>query len=50
MQMSFISEAKFAEICDGIRADREVIVKHNPIGSDEAAWARNRRAVTVVMN
>lgn len=35
MQMSFISEAKFAEICDGIKADREIIIKHNPIGTDE---------------
>jgi len=33
--MAYISEARFAEICDGIRADREVIVKHNPIGSGE---------------
>ena len=35
MQMSFISEAKFAEICDGIKADRQIIIKHNPIGNDE---------------
>jgi hypothetical protein len=35
MQMSFISESKFAEICDGIRADRTIIVKHNPIGTEE---------------
>lgn len=35
MQMAFISEVKFAEICDGIRSDRELIIKHNPIGSDE---------------
>jgi hypothetical protein len=35
MQMAYISESKFAEICDGIRADREIIIKHNPIGSDE---------------
>ena len=35
MQMAFISETKFAEICDGIRADREIIIKHNPIGTDE---------------
>ena len=33
--MAYISETRFAEICDGIRADREVIIKHNPIGSDE---------------
>lgn len=35
MQMAFISEAKFAEICEGIRADREIIIKHNPLGTDE---------------
>ena len=35
MQMAYISESKFAEICDGIRADRGMIIKHNPIGSDE---------------
>ncbi|MGD9561970.1 MAG: hypothetical protein AB7F88_07100 [Pyrinomonadaceae bacterium] len=28
-----ISEKEFARICDGIYADREVIAKHNPIGS-----------------
>jgi hypothetical protein len=33
MQMACISETRFAEICDGIRADREMIVKHNPIGT-----------------
>ena len=33
--MAFISEAKFAEICEGIRADREIIIKHNPLGTDE---------------
>ena len=35
MQMAYISESKFSDICDGIRADREIIIKHNPIGSDE---------------
>lgn len=30
-----ISEAEFARICDGIRMDRETIVKHSPIGSEE---------------
>ncbi len=35
MQMSFISEAKFAEICEGICADRHTIIKHNPLGTDE---------------
>lgn len=33
--MSFISESKFAEICEGINADRDAIAKHNPIGSEE---------------
>ena len=35
MQMSYISESKFGEICDGIRTDRELIIKHNPIGPDD---------------
>ena len=35
MQMSCISETKFAEICEGIRFDRALIIKHNPIGSDD---------------
>ena len=35
MQMSCISETRFAEICDGIRDDRLAIIKHNPIGTDE---------------
>jgi hypothetical protein len=35
MQMTCISETRFAEICDGIRADREMILKHNPIGTDD---------------
>ena len=30
-----ISEEEFARICRGIRDDRESIVKHNPIGSEE---------------
>ena len=33
--MACISETKLAEICDGIREDRAVIIKHNPIGTDE---------------
>ena len=33
--MTTISEAEFARICDGIWADRETIVKHNPIGGRE---------------
>lgn len=35
MQMSYISESEFARISEGIRADRETIIKHNPIGTDE---------------
>ncbi|CAN5454585.1 hypothetical protein BH10ACI2_BH10ACI2_11630 [soil metagenome] len=30
--MTKISEAEFARICDGIREDRESIIKHNPLG------------------
>lgn len=30
-----ISEAEFAKICNGIYEDREIIIKHNPLGSDE---------------
>ncbi|MEO7674501.1 MAG: hypothetical protein ABIU09_10555 [Pyrinomonadaceae bacterium] len=33
--MTKISEAEFVRICDGIWADREGIVKHNPIGTRE---------------
>ena len=33
--MSYISESRFREICQGIAADRSVIVKHNPIGTEE---------------
>lgn len=32
--MTGISEAEFAKICDGIRADRVVICRHNPIGTE----------------
>lgn len=32
---SSISETEFARICEGIRQDRESIVKHNPIGSPD---------------
>ena len=35
MQMSCIEEAKFAEICGGIRKDRETIIRHNPLGTDD---------------
>lgn len=33
--MTRITEAEFERICDGIREDRESIVKHNPIGTRE---------------
>ena len=33
--MSCIEEAKFTEICEGIRKDKEAIIKHNPLGSDD---------------
>lgn len=33
--MSFISEARFSDICQGIRDDRDLIIKHNPIGSED---------------
>jgi len=33
--MHKISEKEFARICGGIRKDREVIIKHNPIGTGE---------------
>ncbi len=33
--MTKISEAEFARICSGIGEDRNSIIKHNPIGTDE---------------
>ena len=30
--MTRISEAEFARICEGLKVDRESIIKHNPIG------------------
>ena len=33
--MNKISEEEFAHICDGIYEDREIICKHNPIGTRE---------------
>lgn len=33
--MTKISEVEFARICNGINEDREIIIKHNPIGSDQ---------------
>lgn len=33
--MTKITEKEFARLCEGIREDREIIIKHNPIGADE---------------
>lgn len=33
--MTRISEAEFARIVEGIKEDRESIIKHNPLGTDE---------------
>lgn len=33
--MAKISEDEFARICRGIKDDRDAIIKHNPLGSDE---------------
>lgn len=33
--MTTITEAEFERICLGIYEDRESIIKHNPIGTDE---------------
>ncbi len=33
--MNKIFESEFLRICNGIRADRDIIIKHNPIGTDE---------------
>jgi hypothetical protein len=30
-----ITELEFERLCSGLREDRELIIKHNPIGSDE---------------
>ena len=32
--MTKITEAEFARIVDGIREDRDSIIKHNPLGTD----------------
>lgn len=32
--MGKISEIEFRWLCEGLAADRETIIKHNPIGSD----------------
>jgi hypothetical protein len=34
-EVAKISEAEFARICSGIAEDREAIIKHNPVGTDE---------------
>src|SRR5438477_12410567 len=34
-QKTKLSEAEFARICQGISDDRESIIKHNPLGTDE---------------
>jgi hypothetical protein len=33
--MAAISEAEFQRLVDGIAEDRDLIIKHNPIGSEE---------------
>lgn len=33
--MTTISETEFARICRGIAEDRDSIIKHNPLGSNE---------------
>lgn len=33
--MTSISEKRFAAICDGIRHDRDIIIKHNPLGTEQ---------------
>jgi len=33
--MTKISEQEFSHICSGISEDREIIIKHNPIGTRE---------------
>ena len=35
MQMACINETRFAEICDGIHNDRALIIRHNPLGTDD---------------
>ena len=32
--MTTISETEFEKICEGIRLDRDIIIRNNPIGSD----------------
>lgn len=34
-KMTKISETEFAKLCTGINSDKEIIIKHNPLGSDE---------------
>lgn len=35
LSMNKITESEFARICKGIYEDREIIIKHNPIGTRE---------------
>ena len=35
MNANKISESEFKKICKGISEDREIICKHNPIGTEE---------------
>lgn len=35
MIVALISENEFERLCEGIRADREIIIKHNPLGTDD---------------
>ncbi len=35
MNTNKISESEFKKICEGISRDREIICKHNPIGTEE---------------
>jgi len=35
MNTNKISESEFKKICEGISDDREIICKHNPIGTEE---------------
>lgn len=33
--MVLITESEFSQICDGIREDRDSIIRHNPLGTPE---------------
>ena len=32
--MTTISETEFEKICEGIRGDRDIIIRNNPVGTD----------------